>query len=44
MKDDLVFRLGGIQGPAFLERAAQLWQQLVANGAAIGWVEPPSMD
>ena len=44
MKDDLVFRLGGIQGPAFLERAAQLWQQLVANGAAIGWVEPPSRE
>lgn len=31
-----------VQDAAFTTRVARLLQHLVANGAAIGWVEPPS--
>ncbi|MED1467018.1 GNAT family N-acetyltransferase [Bacillus salipaludis] len=47
MKESIVLRaidVGDIQNFAFIERAAQLLQKLVLNGAAIGWVEPPSTD
>ncbi len=45
MKQSIVVRavdIGEGQDPGFVAGAAHLLQHLVANGAAIGWVEPPS--
>ncbi|MFD0824486.1 GNAT family N-acetyltransferase [Neobacillus sp. M.A.Huq-85] len=47
MKESIVLRaidVGDIQNFTFIERAAQILQKLVLNGAAIGWVDPPSTD
>ncbi|WP_230203715.1 GNAT family N-acetyltransferase [Bacillus massiliigorillae] len=47
MKDSVVLRVvdsGNLEDLSFVEKAAQLLQGLVSNGAAIGWVDPPSTE
>ncbi len=47
MKESIVLRAIDVRDTenfAFVESAARLIQQLVSNGAAIGWVDPPSTD
>jgi ribosomal protein S18 acetylase RimI-like enzyme len=47
MKDSVVLRVvdvGNTEDLSFVERASQLLQGLVSNGAALGWVDPPSTD
>ncbi|MBU8878907.1 GNAT family N-acetyltransferase [Bacillus sp. FJAT-29790] len=35
---------GNVEDLSFLKNAARLLQELVSNGAAIGWVDPPSTE
>ncbi|MFI8657494.1 GNAT family N-acetyltransferase [Priestia megaterium] len=47
MKDSIVLNvvdIGNIKDLSFVKRATQLLQKLVSNGAAIGWVDPPSTE
>lgn len=47
MKDSIVLRAVDIENAedlSFVKKTAQLLQELVSNGAAIGWVDPPSID
>ncbi|WP_200809504.1 GNAT family N-acetyltransferase [Virgibacillus dakarensis] len=36
--------IGNAEDLSFVKNAAQLLQELVSNGAAIGWVDPPSTE
>lgn len=47
MKDSIVLSvidIETIENLSFIKRAAQLLQKLVSNGAALGWVDPPSTE
>ncbi|MEE3897264.1 GNAT family N-acetyltransferase [Priestia megaterium] len=47
MKHSIVLNvvdIGNIEDLLFIKRATQLLQKLVSNGAAIGWVDPPSTE
>ncbi|RXZ81514.1 GNAT family N-acetyltransferase [Paenibacillaceae bacterium] len=39
-----VVDIGNTEDLSFVKRAAQLYQELVSKGAAIGWVDPPSTE
>ncbi|WP_197286125.1 GNAT family N-acetyltransferase [Paenibacillus sp. FJAT-27812] len=39
-----VVDIGNTEDLSFVKRAAQLYQELVSKGAAIGWIDPPSIE